>query len=393
MTTEFFSEKAYMYARWLTYCLMLSLPFTRILSGLNLVGITIIAWVFLLFHWDRKLIPKSLMYFTVIANCYFVLSFFKVFPQIWTTEFEVKAIPQQAFFVYSMLPIFYLFFTFIVYHLHSKQRLNQLFKLLVIVVIYSKIVQSFLDDFDFQVFFSVAGLGNISAFIILGMGLAIASTENLKHKYFLMLLFIFGSVYSPYSQNLVFLVLFLGVFILTKYSFPILLSFVFSTVVFYAIFIQNPMAVHFIDQNLTVRLVLIKDAIDGLIDSNFIGVGFGTESIKNYYPLFKNPIFHNQDNAGFIHLAVHNSFATISYRLGIIGFISFLVFLYEMLLAIKNTQKNKPVASVFFLCFYVVAFQNPALESFTYLVGCFLMLASIWALYLVEKQADKLNVH
>ena len=166
-----------------------------------------------------------------------------------------------------------------------------------------------------------------------------------------------------------------------------LIGFIVSTVAFYAIFISDPMSVRFIDQNLSVRLVLIKDAIDGFFDSYMIGVGYGTESIKNYYYMFKNPVFHNPDDSGFLHLAVHNSFATTAYRLGIIGFVSLLIFLFEIITCIKSTRNNQTTMIVLFLCFYTVCFQNPALESYIYMVGCYLMLSGVWALYLIEKHS------
>jgi len=291
LTTELFSDKAYLYARWLTYCLFLSLPFTRMVSGLNLVVITFIAWIFLIFHWNRKLLPTSLIWFTVIANCYFLLSFFNIFPKIWTTEFEIRAIPQQALFAYSMLPMFYLFFTFMVYFLHSDLRLKKLLKIILAFVVYNKGVDALLDGFEFDFFFSIAGLGNISALAILGFSLAIASSHSVKEKTIYILFFILASVNSPFAQNIVFAFMFLWILFVPKYSIQIIGLFIFSTVLVYGAFLNDPMAVHFIDQNLTVRLVLIKDAIDGFLQSNTIGVGFGTESIQNYYPLFKNPVF------------------------------------------------------------------------------------------------------
>ena len=208
LTNTFFSGKAYIYARWLTFFLFLSLPFTRMLSGLNLVGITLIAWVFLVFHWNRKLIPTSLIYFTVIANFYTILSFFHIFPSIWTTEFEVQAIPQQALFAYSILPLFYLFFTVLTYYLHSEERLYKLLKILLLVVLYNKIIQFVLGGFDFQIFFSLAGLGNTSALAILGFALIIALKEHSNKKHAYMGGFVLLSILSPYAQNIVFALLF-----------------------------------------------------------------------------------------------------------------------------------------------------------------------------------------
>lgn len=384
MTTKLFTAKAYLYARWLTYCLFLSLPFTRILSGLNLVVIIFIAWIFLFFHWNRKLLPTSLIWFTVIANCYFILSFFNIFPKIWTVEFEISAIPQQALFAYSMLPMFYLFFTFIVYFLHSDLRLKKLLKIILAFVVYNKCVDALLDGFEFDFFFSIAGLGNISALAILGFSLAISSSHSVKEKTIYILFFLLASVNSPFSQNIVFAFMFLWILFVPKYSIQIIGLFIFSTVLVYGAFLNDPMTVHFIDQNLTVRLVLIKDAIDGFLQSNTIGVGFGTESIQNYYPLFKNPVFQNEDEAGFLHITVHNSFATIAYRLGIAGFTAFIFFLYATLKCISDCRVNKSVASILFLCFYIVCFQNPALESYIYMIGVFLMFGSIWALNYVE---------
>ncbi|NQY35903.1 MAG: hypothetical protein HRT37_13220 [Alteromonadaceae bacterium] len=387
MTTKFFSEKAYLYARILTYCLLISLPFTRMFSGLNLVAATLLAWLFLIFHWKRKLIPTSLIFFTVVANFYFILSFLNIFPTIWTKYFVIKAIPQQALFAYSLLPMFYLCFAFTLYYLHSKERLYQLLKIILIFFIYNKIIEALTVGFNPQFFFSIAGLGNTSALAIFACGLAVAVTENVKIKYVYMAIFAAMSFYSPFSQNIIFALLFVWVFIAPKYAFYSMVGFIASTIIFYAAFLSDPMAVRFIDQNLSVRLVLVKDAIDGFIDSNMIGVGYGTESLSNYYFLFKNPTFQNVDEAGFIHITVHNSFATILFRLGLLGGIAFFAFLLQIILSIKASIHNRQTMIVFFLCFYIVSFQNPALESYRYMIGAFIMLGSIWALYFVEKQS------
>jgi len=384
LTPVIFSEKTYLYAKCITLLLFLSLPFTRFLGGLNLVAITGLAWVFLIFHWDRRFIPTSLIYFTLIANFYVLLSFFHVFPSIWTTEFEIKAIPQQSLFAYSLLPMFYLFFVTMVYFLHSEARLKGLLKYIFILVFYHKVVDVVFDGFDPEFFFGIAGLGNTSALLILGFSILIFNEKSMLLRILYILLFILMSYFSPFGQNIVYAALFILVFIVPRHAFTILSGFIFSTVSFYIIFINDPLAVSFIDQNLTVRLVLIKDAIDGFFQSNLIGVGFGTESIKNYYHLFKNPTFFNQDNSGFIHLAAHNSYATIAYRLGGLGILLFLYFLYQIVNSIRVMKNNQPMAVVIFLCFYVVTYQNPALESFIYLIGTFLLLGVIWALNIVE---------
>jgi hypothetical protein len=382
---ELFATRGYVYARWIVICLQISLPFTRLVSGFNLIAITLLAWMFLFFHWKRKLIPVSLIYFTIIVNGYFVLSFFNVFPTIWTVRFELNSIPQQAFFYYSLLPMFYIFFVCILSFLDTKKNAKRLMGVSFLLFIYSKIVYSVLNGFDPQIFFSIAGLGNQSALAVLGFVLAISLAETSKIKGVLIVIMLLMSFYSPYSQNKVFALIFIGLYLIPRYSYYAIVGFVSTTVIFYSVFIFDPMSVRFLDENLSVRLVLIRDAIDGFIDSNFIGVGFGTESIKNYYFLFKNPQFFDPDDSGFMHLSVHNSFATMAYRVGIVSFLVFLTFLYDILISIKNAGNNRADMAVLFLCFYIVSFQNPALESFGYMIGAFMMLGSIWALGLVEK--------
>ncbi|MGL1958238.1 MAG: hypothetical protein OCD00_13070 [Colwellia sp.] len=382
-----FSKQAFFYARWIVFGLLLTLPFTRLMSGINLIFFTLLAWLFLISYWNRKYIPTSLIFFTIIANFYFFASFLNVFPSAWTKYFVIKAIPQQALFVYSLLPMFYLFFTFTLYYLHSTKKLEQLIKIILIFLLLDKIIHAALNGFEPQFFFSVAGLGNTAALAVFAFGLLIANTDNLRWKLFILILFAAMSFYSPFSQNKVYALLFVWILLVPKYSLLTLIAFIFSTVFFYVFFVNDPMVVRQIDQNLTVRLVLLQDAINGFFESHMIGVGYGTESLSNYYILFKNPTFQNVDEAGFMHISVHNSFATMFFRLGILGAGAFIAFLITIVFAIKSVKKNRELMVVFFLCFYIVAFQNPALESFGYMIGTFLMLGSIWALYFSEKNS------
>src|SRR5690606_10296885 len=103
------------------------------------------------------------------------------------------------------------------------------------------------------------------------------------------------------------------IWIFPRHSVYITLGFIFSSVLLYAIFFSNPLSLMSIDVNMPIRLILIRDAIAGLTQSNLLGIGFGTESVANTYYDFGIVEFQNSEDVGFIHLAAHNSFATVAF--------------------------------------------------------------------------------
>jgi hypothetical protein len=110
------------------------------------------------------------------------------------------------------------------------------------------------------------------------------------------------------------------------------------------------------------------------IDTNLVGVGYGTEGIINFSSAWIMGQFANleDDNLHFISLAAHNSVVTMAFRLGIVGFILCVCWLLYMLLLTAG-QRHKwgvaQAAQITYFCAFLVLFVNPGLESVVYMFG------------------------
>ncbi|MDT4808706.1 hypothetical protein FQZ97_415720 [compost metagenome] len=369
------------YAGILLSLLTISLPFTRLISGVNLVLFAAMFAGFAILNWRLQKLPGTLAFFSLFSLCYAVLSVFNVFPSVWTRYFEVSAIPQQALFAYA-IPTCFLVMTFffreMLVSLRGRRSLANLF-LVWVLANYLDMLAS--NDLNILGLVSISGLGNVSALIIAATSLYLSTIRTPGRRFLVILIFLVMSFLSPFSQNKIFALVFAVMWIFPRYSFLLLISLISSSVIFYAFTVGSPLSVAYIDTNLAVRLVLLRDALNGFIESNLLGVGFGTESIRNYYMVFDNPIFANEEDTGFIHLSVHNSFAAIPFRVGLIGFVALLAFLWQTLIRTRadGPFNERALKCSLFAAFFIVSFQNPALESYVYLYGVCLYLSLIWA--------------
>jgi O-antigen ligase len=360
------------------------LPFTRELKGINLLLLSLLFGGYLLVAKRIRTIPPSLLLFSIFAIVYAALSTIRIFPPAWTIRYELTAIPQQALFAYAMpvtFAVMVLYFQKFLVTASSRAVLaNQMFA----IWIAWKII-GFLDaplGSWFLDLFAVTAMGNSSSLIIASVSLYLLDVSNNLKKYAVLLTFLILSSLSPFSQNLIYALIFILIWLFPKKAYFITYSFITGSVLIYIIYINDPFALYFIDNNLTVRLIILRDAVAGFVQSNFIGVGFGTESVTNDYAHLGIDHFQSDDDPGFIHLAAHNSFGSIAFRLGIFGFLIFIYFLIKTLRKISNSvePRQKAMKCSLFLAFFVVTFTNPALESYIYLYGVCVYLSLIWAM-------------
>lgn len=371
-------------AELLLFIFALTIPFTRLVGGLNLATFFIATLILSLKIYNKQSLPRSLLALCIIAVFYITFSLAGVLPRGWTRYFEVTAIPQQALFAYAMPTTIITLLFYLKSELTTTEGKRALAVKLAATwafLILLPLVFSNKNESDEFPMISISGMGTVTSIIIVATALHLSTISKVINRIGILAIFVLLSFLSPFSQNKLFAVLFAAIWILPKHAAKICIATITLSLAIYLFAYSQPMAVQGIDQNLSVRLVLLKDAISGLLESNLIGVGFGTEAISNYYSIFFNPEFRDEEDSGFIHLAHHNSFATIAFRMGIAGLVLLLYFSYKTLrqAITKGPQNEMAVKCSMFLAFFIVCFVNPALESFVYLYGVCFYLAVIWS--------------
>jgi hypothetical protein len=130
--------------------------------------------------------------------------------------------------------------------------------------------------------------------------------------------------------------------------------------------------------NSGLRLAFMYDAIKSVIDTNGLGIGYGTESVRWRYSFPGMPVFTFLPNANTmtherllsaLSTGVENSFMQAMLRSGVVGF-SLLLSAY--IVAIPSARLPRPVrnhATTIFIMMVINCFVNSSLESPLAVVG------------------------
>lgn len=371
---------------------LFSISFTRDLYAANFIVFALIGWAQIVKPKNLATIPPLLLITTLLATTYAILSIFPATPSAWTRLREIGAIPQQLLYAFFLPGAFLIYVKFFTKHLPLRTGRKKLLIYMLVMWIISTILQNTQTPQAIYKLLAIQGTSNTPALALLFFFIALSNTTNLGNKFFLLSTFSILSLSSEFSQNYFLLGAVLMLWAFPKHSVLITSLLVTLSIAFYSIiYIFNLTdTTALIDPNLRVRLVLLKDAFSGLVATDYIGVGFGTESIKNYYTDFDERYFYDESQPGFIHLAVHNSFATLFFRTGILGGFIFSAFSILMILQLSKVKhpSNKALACSCYISFFTVMFLNPALESFYYLNAVALYTATIYSLIKTRKQQE-----
>jgi hypothetical protein len=140
--------------------------------------------------------------------------------------------------------------------------------------------------------------------------------------------------------------------------------------------IFNVTAVWRADANSGVRLIFARDAFNSIVETNGVGVGFGTEAIRNIYPEFAHRHINWYNSySSFMLTGPHNSFVGVSFRLGLLGgLIMIWLFVYRCFPGSARLPVSRFLSMIYSLL-VITLFVNVSLESPTYSMAIAFMLA------------------
>lgn len=124
-----------------------------------------------------------------------------------------------------------------------------------------------------------------------------------------------------------------------------------------------------LDHNTGIRIIFLRDALETL--SQTYGIGVGKEALVNNYSAFNHThIDWERDFGSYMATSLHNSFAAIAFRLGIMGAVLFILFLFTQAFPRKlEDLKTVRLTSCVFFIFFVTLLVNVGLESPTFIIG------------------------
>ena len=136
-----------------------------------------------------------------------------------------------------------------------------------------------------------------------------------------------------------------------------------------------------LDPNSSIRAQFWYDAMDGYAKSYGIGIGYGTEVIRDLYTLAgEDRAIARETDANFLLVGVHSSFFQTLFRLGTLGIVALLVMVWR-LLPPKGSPPPVPFECWLFLALVLDMAVNVAMESINFqpglLVGMAILISRI----------------
>lgn len=126
------------------------------------------------------------------------------------------------------------------------------------------------------------------------------------------------------------------------------------------------------DPNTGIRLYFWHDVLQRVWESNGVGVGFGTETIRPYYALEASDVsLADVSDPSFIFTGAHNAFMDALYRMGVPGFLLLATFVVRLFgKVLRGPAALAGVMDLWTICaVFTVMMVNVALVSFNFFFG------------------------
>ena len=313
-----------------------------------------------------------ILLFSLWGLIYVVFSYVQAFPAAWTRYHDTGVILQQASYLATLLPMA---------AASQKWWDDSRFDanrdaILVAVVLVAFVLGAILDI--------VLGGGYIRPFVtmrnyvFIGL-LALSYLAFRRGKWrrlaILALLLLAGAAIwqSDYVQTKIVYVL-IVVFLATSLFrfrtdrlvlFLVLLLVTASTV----LGLQDPLRIFDIDPNTGWRLAWWKDALAATVQTNGIGVGFGTEALRNEYTAHLQVDKYHEETGDFLLISTHSAFFDTIFRTGVVGILLLFLVLSRCLPHPRTPPLARAHCCAMFAVLIFCLHSNLGLQSPMYALG------------------------
>ena len=351
---------------------------TRDFDATGFIVLTLTTLPFI-FYPKRARINPYMIVFCAITVVYVLLSLLEVFDRSWTRFFDEFTALRQGFYAIG-LPLFVIAAEGTVRHFRDKGKEGWMFMLL---LIFGGIIGPILftvfkgtRDVTFFDYVQFNSLYNIEMFFALAIGYFVLASKKVP-KWVGLIICILLFIFSTYLQAQL-VALLLMVFLLGAP--PRLAMYGAIAGIFILIVSLLPFGAAFreIDPNIGVRIFMWNDSIKAFVDTNGIGIGFGTEYITNFYPYSNQLHIQTYLREGHQYIGNHSAFFSVLMRMGLIGLLALIMFLFSFLptkgRAFRNlkggiTSKGDPFLCWIYTILIISFASNVALASIHYFIG------------------------
>ena len=313
-----------------------------------------------------------LLLFSVVSLCYVILSYLQAFPIAWTRYYETDAILQQASFIAILLPFV---------AASQKWWEDTRFDVNRDVALIAVVVAAFLIGAAVDLLLGSKGvrpfvtLRNYVFIGLLALSYLAFRSEKWRGPAILTLVILAGWAIwrGQFLQNTIVYLILTGLLATAIFRVPadrlllviILIILAAATI----IGLHDPLRVFEIDANTGWRLAWWNDVLTATFDTNGIGVGFGTESLRNEYSGVLLRDTYREEAADFLFVGTHSAFFDIMFRTGLAGFLLLCFVIARCFPAPNMSLAARAHCCAMFAILVLCLHSNLALQSPMYSLG------------------------
>lgn len=151
----------------------------------------------------------------------------------------------------------------------------------------------------------------------------------------------------------------------------------------------DPVSLYTLDPNTGWRAIFWRNAVEALTETWGIGVGFGTEALRNEYRLIGRVFFLPEENTSFLLVGTHNAFFDVALRLGMVGLVLWSAVVLACYPAANMPARIRAQGAVAFFALFICVFSNVALQSPLYVIGVAFVIGYLQSL---RRRADSIQL-
>lgn len=325
----------------------------------------------------RPKIPGYAAFF-LFSSFYFILSLLRMLPTAWTAYYDAYAALRQWSWVVAF-PIL----TLAVYNflkIYGKVIKRNSLTLAMLIYAVTRLSMLFFGE-NFRPFYNLTlySINNDTVIIHALLLIFIFSRRRPAFVDFVLLLLLLAASTSSGSTIASLCALVVRFFPLPRLA---VCGLVLGLVAALLLAPFNYLALDAIDPNASLRALFWWHSIEAVSQTAGAGVGYGTEYIKNeFWELGRQSwtIVSNID-PGRLFISNHSTFYDVFLRLGVIGIVLFLYFVFRLgrIIFSQEIANARQVLAIFMIVF-VNFCVNPALVTIDTQIGMCVMIA--WLLY------------
>jgi len=276
---------------------------------------------------SRVYLQLPLAAFIAFCSCYALASWFHALPTAWTDYYDRTAVIRQYMWV-PLIPLFVTAFSqFIRRYEHVFWKYPK--TIVAVLFLWTRACSLYLTEPD--EWFNNAtlyGVNNVTMPVISLWLLIILTTRDTAKKLLLLVPLLVLATSATNFLTVIFAALVVAFGHPRRMAVAMALAII--AMLFTAPFFFQEFSA--LDPNSGIRAYFWRDAIDAIVQSHGIGVGYGTEYITNYFQALTGSRWTvvGEGDAGRMYLSTHSSFYDVAMRTGVVGAVLLLAWINDL---------------------------------------------------------------